>query len=322
MPTYASNILFDTAGRNIGDNDGRPNAELQNVDVGTQLTLGNGSLQIMWGQGDPAVNATPAAQGSLYLRQDGGPSSSLYIKTGPLDGDWTTFSLLSGGTLTADLVGNVTGNVTGNLTGDVTGNLTGNVTGTLNGATNLFSPLPTSQGGTGQVSTAIFPTSGTVATDVSTQNLSNKTLVFPSEGNTVTKLNMQQAVAAITGDVTDHTLYTCIIPANVIQAGKGIRVTVGWNHSTGSASCSYKLWFGVNVIGSWTNSTTGANCGQVVLFNNDGFTNAQTALTLAPVPGTAAGTTDTTSAQTLRFSFNVASTDQIAGLFWLVEAIQ
>ncbi len=42
--------------------------------------------QTVTGEGAPTQNLP---QGSLYLRTDGGPNTTLYVKTGPDVGDWT-----------------------------------------------------------------------------------------------------------------------------------------------------------------------------------------------------------------------------------------
>ena len=73
----------------------------------------------------------------------------------------------------------------GTITAALTGNVTGNVTGT---SANVTGIVATANGGTGQNSTATFPTSGVVVTESATQTLLNKTVV--------------SSTAAITGALT------------------------------------------------------------------------------------------------------------------------
>jgi hypothetical protein len=53
------------------------------------VTLWN-STQVLDGAGDPsAAPGLAAPQGAVFLRRDGGASTTLYVKTGPLATDWT-----------------------------------------------------------------------------------------------------------------------------------------------------------------------------------------------------------------------------------------
>jgi hypothetical protein len=66
-----------------------------------------------------------------------------------------------------------------------------------------------------------------------TDTLTNKTLNGTASGNAVTLLNVQGAIAALVGNSADQTVYTFTIPANTVQAGKGIRIKMVGFHSTG-----------------------------------------------------------------------------------------
>lgn len=326
MPTYGADLIPDTNGRTLGSSPQRWNGLLQLLDVSQGLTLGNGARSILWGIGDPvAANGglgTAAPQGSIYLREDGDASTTFYVKTGTANTAWTSYGVISSGTITSDLIGNVTGNVNGDVLGNVTGNVIGNVTGNLNGAVTLLSPLETSQGGTGQNSTATFPTSGVVVTEAGTENLKNKTLVLASSGNSISLVNQQGAISALTGNATDQTVFTYTLSANVMGAGKGLRILFGYNHSTGSASVSYKIWLGTSTIASWSSSSAGANYSEVMVFNNAGLTNAQNAFSKGAGVGPSTSAIDMTLNQTIKATFNVAATDQVTGTFWMIEAIQ
>jgi hypothetical protein len=64
------------------------------AEVGAALSASSGPItfatgpSIQTGTGDP-TNVVQAAQGSLFLRTDGGAATTLYVKTGPLITNWT-----------------------------------------------------------------------------------------------------------------------------------------------------------------------------------------------------------------------------------------
>jgi hypothetical protein len=63
---------------------------LSGVVRGDALQVGSGGPEIMAGAVDPSAGAGVAAvQGSIYLRTNGGASTTLYVKTGAADTNWT-----------------------------------------------------------------------------------------------------------------------------------------------------------------------------------------------------------------------------------------
>jgi hypothetical protein len=160
------------------------------------------------------------------------------------------------------------------------------------------------------------------------QTLTNKTLTGASSGNSVSLLNAQGNSAAVTGTGAAATLYTYTLPASTVANLKGIRVTVGVLHSTGSASVNYVLnlngqqvaQFGTSAVGSGlmfcstvlnTGSTTG------VATNQLNTTNAATSGYAATVTGLS-----WSAGQTVQFTFSVAGTDQVTPILFLVELLQ
>lgn len=108
----------------------------------------------------------------------------------------TPTSVAASGTVTgSNLSGTNTGDQTITLTGAVTGSGTGTFATTLT-AVNLASQvtgiLPTANGGTGQSSSATFPTSGTVSTSTSVETLTNKSI--SGSTNTLTNISLTTAV--------------------------------------------------------------------------------------------------------------------------------
>jgi hypothetical protein len=171
---------------------------------------------------------------------------------------------------------------------------------------------------------------GNVVLDSATQTLTNKTLQGAGSGNSVTLLNVQGPIAALVGNSADQTVYTFTIPANTVQAGKGIRIKMVGFHSTGTAVTTYKI-----IIGATTTATVSASSGNsenwtMSLYNAAGVQNSQFyEATMADGVGSVSnvntfGTAaeNFANAVTVRFTFNVANTDQYTGRLFSIELIQ
>lgn len=155
------------------------------------------------------------------------------------------------------------------------------------------------------------------------------TLNQASSLNAVTLLNSQDAAAAITGNAADQTFYTFTIPAATLAAGKGIRVSTFWIHGTGTASITYKLFFGATAVINAASAVTGNGCMEAVIMNQPGSTTAQRGSGKLTPTGTAsvvfsgnAPAENTANAIVVKATFNVANTDQITPAQWVVELIQ
>lgn len=177
--------------------------------------------------------------------------------------------------------------------------------------------------------TQTFQGTGTVVNRDSTDTLTNKTLQGAGSGNAVTLLNTQGPISALVGNSADQTVYTFTIPANTIQAGKGFRIKMVGFHSTGTASVTYKI-----IVGATTTATVSSTSGNTAnwsfsMYNNAGVQNSQYYEATA-ADGTTANMVNTfgtcaenfANAITVKFTFNVANTDQYTGKLWAVELIQ
>jgi hypothetical protein len=164
--------------------------------------------------------------------------------------------------------------------------------------------------------------------------LNTSTLTQPSNGNSVTLLNQQTGNATLTGNGADQTVFTYTIPANTIGAGKGFRVRIAFLHATGSASVTYKLILGASTIESLSYANLNNTAYDVFtyeIFNASGVQNVQNVLRQSLVNLSTgiitnallvSSSVDLTVSQALKWTFNVAATDQIIQKFWLVELIQ
>lgn len=154
--------------------------------------------------------------------------------------------------------------------------------------------------------------------------------VFAAAVSVLTLLNQQGPLSPVTGTGSDATIYTYSLAANAVMAGQGLRITAFWNHSTGSASVTYKLKLGSTTLLSFSSADTSAGSSTVMeIFNNTSVQNAQhwSARTiLGGAPDTSSNATGTSSVDlslisALTLTMNVAATDQVTPELWLVEII-
>jgi hypothetical protein len=188
----------------------------------------------------------------------------------------------------------------------------------------------------GSATVTVPAATDTLVARATTDTLSNKTLTGASNGNSVTLLNEQGPTGALTGNSTDQTVYTYTLPANTLGAGKCLRVRTWFNHTSGSASVTWKLIWGSSAYLSGSSTLSGTLFYEATICNNAGVTNAQHGSSINNVNNTVsiggngmtntfsplAAAVDTTQAQAISLSFNVANTDQAKGGEFMAELMQ
>jgi hypothetical protein len=206
---------------------------------------------------------------------------------------------------------------------------------------NISGTLGVAQGGTGQTTY----TKGDVLAAANSTTL-NK-LAVGSDGQVLTAdstqtngvkwatvstlLDYQKAGSAIVGDGTDKPVFTYTLPGSTLGAGKGVRIVTEMQHSTGTGSVNYKIFFGsTQLLSQASTSTVMAKLGAII-FNDPGSTTAQQGTatdllfgsTMAALPtAPAVGTENTANPVLIKVTFNAASTEQVTPKVWLVEAIR
>ena len=151
-----------------------------------------------------------------------------------------------------------------------------------------------------------------------------------SSGNNVTLLNSQGPASPITGNGAYQTFYTYSLPALVMAAGKGIRITAIATHTTGTTGQAYQISFGGTAVSAGTIAAAASSRIRIVveIFNNPGVTNAQVIDIIGQDSSglhgidNANAAIDTTAAVTINLQFNVANTDAITPRYFFVELIQ
>lgn len=251
--------------------------------------------------GNTVLQASAAASGTLTL-----PAVTDFLATR------SSAESLSNKTFVGDTVSN------GGLT----------FLGASSGATLLAGAV--NAGGTLNLPNATDTLVGKTTTDI----FKNKNLTSASNGNVVTLLNRQDPSAIITGTSSPVTLYSYTLPANTLAAGKGLRVTVQYQHTTGTASATIALSIGGSSVSSYPTTTN--QTGNVVTrwsftwWNKQGLTNSNLyedqniveSNALIFGPRSIATSIDTTVSQNIVFTFNVANTDQFTPMSFQVELIQ
>lgn len=175
--------------------------------------------------------------------------------------------------------------------------------------------------------------STTTGTDSGAETLKNKALNGAGNGNAVTLVCVSGPAAEITGDATDHTLLTCSIPANVIGAGKGIRITSVWQHTTGTASVTYNARLNSTNLASFSTadgSFATSSRWAFTIFNAAGVQNSQfweytdfvNSTTWLAGAGVGTASENLANSATFTITFNVAATDKVTPKAIFGELIQ
>jgi hypothetical protein len=223
-------------------------------------------------------------------------------------------------------------------------------------ATHLAAALPVAQGGTGVTSaqgngSKVQLSTGAVTTNVVTkfdangntvnssitdngtvvsftEPLNGATLQGAGSGNAVTLLNPQDTLGNITGNGTDQTVYTFTIPANTIQAGKGLRLTFGAANNN-AVAVTYKFTLGTTTALTLTTAAASqGNTAVIEIFNNAGVQTAQVWTERFFDGATILSNNFVTSAEnmanalTLKVTANEVNPNTITPRKWIVELIQ
>ena len=131
----------------------------------------------------------------------------------------------------------------------------------------------------------------------------------------------------ITGNSGVETVYTYTLPANTVANLKAFRINLSYQHA-GSASVAYATSFnGINMQ-TWS-STAAQGLEHLTLINTgsascaiEGFALSNAPAVAAAGAGNVANGLSWASSQVVNFTFNVANTDTVTGMQFVVELLQ
>ncbi len=171
----------------------------------------------------------------------------------------------------------------------------------------------------------------TTGTDNGAENLQNKNLATASNGNTVSLLYSAGVQSALTGNSAYQTVpnFTYTLPANTVGAGKGLRITIAYQHTTGTGSVSYQLQIGGVAVETYATTSTNANDYVQYWIMNRPNTQATQDIVRPDFVNNAAGnatllarTFNFANSNTITFNFNAANTEALTGYLFMIELIQ
>lgn len=181
-------------------------------------------------------------------------------------------------------------------------------------------PVHTKNGVTLDI-TSVTPIS---TTPVVTAPSGDSTYLRIDGANSPVICTFQGILTPVTGNSSDLPYYTCTIPANVIAAGKGIRITALVQHTSGAGNITYRLSFGGTLTTAITETNPTRDKLVYEIFNSQGVQNVQTiaSAVLDSNSGTTTVRTDSAAinaqnAIIVTATFNVANSDQVTPqMFW------
>lgn len=165
-------------------------------------------------------------------------------------------------------------------------------------------------------------------TDNGAETFQNKTLNGASNGNVISFVDNQAATGAITGDGTDKTIYTKTLTANIIGAGRGLRITLAGANTSGATTGTLKIIVGTTTTLNLSVPASSNFSVDFTLCNAAGVQNSQLWAALGGIGGSTTINTFGSSAEnfvnaiTIKATFNIANPQTFQGNFWLIETIQ
>jgi hypothetical protein len=142
---------------------------------------------------------------------------------------------------------------------------------------------------------------------------------------------MQGATSTLIGNGTDQTVYTASLPAGTFTVGGGAHCYAKWTHPTASGAITYKWTLGTTTwaYGGYTSASQNLAADLEVLTISS---LASQSVNLSPViAGTAigiggsygnAGGENLANADTIKFTFNGGSSDQVKGATFYCQTVQ
>jgi hypothetical protein len=170
----------------------------------------------------------------------------------------------------------------------------------------------------------------TVATSGSYNDLSNKPAI-PMQGSHIVVGSLQGNTAQLSGNGADQTIYTASLPAGTFAAGQGLKCSARWTHSTTSTAVTYKWTMGGTTVayGSLTSASQNFTS-DVEIYTISSLTSQ--IINVSPIIGGTSilagpsnnntGVENLVNASTIKFTFNMPSSDWVKGSTFYCQTIQ
>jgi hypothetical protein len=170
----------------------------------------------------------------------------------------------------------------------------------------------------------------TVATSGSYNDLSNKPAI-PIQGSHIVVGSLQGNTAQLSGNGADQTIYTAALPAGTFAAGQGLKCSARWTHSTTSTAVTYKWTMGGTTVayGSLTSASQNFTS-DVEIYTISSLTSQ--IINVSPIIGGTSilagpsnnntGVENLVNASTIKFTFNMPSSDWVKGSTFYCQTIQ
>ncbi|MGC2110998.1 MAG: hypothetical protein WA655_15870, partial [Candidatus Korobacteraceae bacterium] len=174
------------------------------------------------------------------------------------------------------------------------------------------------------------------STDVNTNTATVGALTVTScngcgTGTHLVSGTLQGATSTLTGNSSDQTIYSATLPAGTFTVGSGVHCYAKWTHPTASGAITYKWTLGTTTwaYGGYTSASQNLSADLEILAISS--LSSQT-VNLSPIlAGTVigvggsygnSGSENLANSDTLKLTFNAASSDQIKGATFYCQTIQ
>jgi len=142
---------------------------------------------------------------------------------------------------------------------------------------------------------------------------------------------MQGNTAQLTGNSSDQTIYSATLPAGTFATGQGVRCFARWTHSSTSTAVTYKWTLGSATVayGQLTSSSQNFDS-DIEIYTISSLTSQ--IINVSPIIGGTSilagpgnnnsGSENLANADTIKFTFNMPSTDWVKGSTFYCQTIQ
>jgi hypothetical protein len=175
------------------------------------------------------------------------------------------------------------------------------------------------------------PALATVATSGNYNDLSNKPAI-PVQGAHLVSGTMQGNTATLTGNSADETIYSATLPAGTFTVGTGAHCWAKWQHTlNGSSAITYKWTLGATTVAYAAFTSASQSVSSDIEVLTPSALTSQIINLSAVIAGNGfqagqsygnTGSENLANADTIKFTFNAGSGEQVKGMSFYCQTIQ